>query len=54
MNMEELLAIGIVAFLMISLSVLFVMAICFVIWATVVSAADAVAAVNAERKKERK
>jgi len=54
MNPEELLAIGIVAFLMISLSVLFLMAICFVIWATVISAADAVATVDASRKKERK
>ena len=54
MNLEELLAIGIVAFLMISLSMLFVMAICFMICATVVSAADAVAAANAARKKERK
>lgn len=54
MNMEELLAIGIVAFLMISLSMLFLMAICFVIWATLVSGSDAVAAVNAARKKERK
>lgn len=53
MNIEELFAFGIVALLVISLSVLFVMAICFVICATVVSAADAVAAVNAARKKER-
>lgn len=53
MNIEELFAFGIVAFLMISLYVISVLAVCFVVWATVISAADAVAAVNAARKKER-
>ena len=53
MSIEELFAIGVVAFLVISLCVISVLAVCFVVWATVVSAADAVAAVNAEQKKER-
>lgn len=53
MSIEELFSIGIVAFLVISLCVISVLSVCFVVWATVISAADAVAAVNAARKKER-
>lgn len=53
MNIEELFSFGSVAFLVISLFVISVLSVCFIVWATVISAADAVAAVNAARKKER-
>lgn len=53
MSIEELFAFCIFSFLFISLCVISVLSVCFVVWATVISAADAVAAVNAARKKER-